>query len=146
MKKGICILLALLLVVLPALTACGKNKTDGDVSTTEAGAVPAGTDTAKPAVKADISGYTPTEIADIVRAPVATDKLRDRDYVVDDEKAETLIALLDAAVTSPGTQRALGLDIDKLIDGVFEKVFSDATVNMIVQILIPMVEREFQKV
>ncbi len=141
MKKIICILLAVVLT-LSIVPGCGKNRVKDPEKPTSGSGTPTGT----PAVKGDILAYQQTFLEDLVRERTAEDRVRTADYTVDDGKLETLIALLDAAVGASETQELLGLDLNKLVDDVFAKVFCDATVNLILQMLMPMVEREFQKV
>ena len=139
-KRIICMILVLL-IGLPLLPGCGKKD--------PAGSDPSGSDrngSVETAVKADISGYTQSFMEDIVRKVSSADLVRDRDYTVDDAKVETLIDTLDFAVGSPDVADLLGFDLSSLTDLIFGMVYTDDTVNMIVQMLYPMVETEFAKV
>ena len=140
MKKIICVLLALLLTV-SVLPGCGKNRG----TETDDPSRPGGSDAATVA-KGDLSAYTQTELAEIVRPAAAGDRVRTQAYTVTDEKMETLISELDYAVTCSDVGNMLNLDLREIADKILAKVYSDEVVNLIVQMLYPIVEREFQKV
>ena len=142
MKKTLCILLSLLLVLTPLLSACSRGGKTNPEEPTTGGNTPTGTGI----VRGDISAYQQTFLDDLVRERTAEDRVRTAAYTVDDAKAEELLTMLDAAVGVSETRDLLGLDLNKVVDDVFAKVFCDGTVNLILQMLMPMVEREFQKV
>ncbi len=142
LKRVLCLFLVILLA-LPLLPACGKNKNGGgNKGDDESRRQPA----ADGIAKADLSGYTQSFMDDIVREVSPADRVRDRAYTVNDEKLESLIDTLDFAIGSPEVHELLGLDPEKLIDGVMGMIYSDKIVNLIVQFLYPLVEKEFQKV
>ena len=140
MKKTICLLLAVLMM-LPLLPGCGRHILPDPQKSN-----PSGTNASVPVTKGDITAFRPRQIGDITRPAVEGDRARTAPYTVTDEKMETLIELLDFAITSSEVGNLLGLDLRAVADSVLEKVYSDAVVNKIVQMLYPIVEKEFQKV
>ena len=138
MKKTICILLALLLAV-SAFSGCGKRRSNN-------GEDPSSDGETSSVLKSDLSAYRQTELADLERPAAPGDRARTTGYTVTDEKLETLVSLLDYALTSSEVGGLLGLDLHAVADQVFQKVYSDRAVNLIVQLLYPIVEKEFQKV
>ena len=92
MKKTICILLALLLA-LSALSGCRKNPDKN-------GKDPSSDGETSSVLKSDLSAYRQTELADLERPAAPGDRARTLGYTVTDEKLETLVSLLDYALTS----------------------------------------------
>lgn len=142
LKKILCVLLVVLLAF-PILPACKKAKKTDTKETDPAASVNAA---AENMFKGDISAYRQSFIEDITREVTAADRVRDKAYVVSDEKLNVLIDTLDFALGSPDVQGLLGFDLQTVMNTVFDMVYSDKTVNLILQLLYPMVEREFQKV
>ena len=138
-KKIVCVILAVSML-LPILAACKKEKTS--VSDASAPVSKQGV----PVLKSDLSLYQPTELPEIVRPAAPGDRVRTAAYTVTDDKAELLISLLDYTVTASETGEMLGLDLHAIADDVLKKVYSDKVVNMVVQLLYPIIEKEFQKV
>ncbi|MBQ7637478.1 MAG: hypothetical protein IJS90_01080 [Clostridia bacterium] len=134
-------ILCLLLVICLLLPACGKKDKSTDSE-------PQGEQTSSDAVeiKSDLSTYQQAFMPDIVRPVSASDVVRNKEYVVDDEKIESLISLLDYAINSPEIADMLGLDIAGLIQTVVGGLYNDGLINTIIQYLYPLVEKEFAKV
>jgi len=135
-------IISLFLVVLLVLPACGKSdkSTDGDSSSGEASS------SESAVVKGDISTYQQSFMDDIVRPVSASDTVRNKEYVVDDAKVESIISLLDFAINSPDIKDMLGIDVKELIQSAVGGIYSDSLINTIVQYLYPLVETEFAKV
>lgn len=138
LKRIICLFLVLLL----ALPACGK--TDNDPNGETPSSDPSSSEST--VVKGDISTYQQQFIADIVRPVSSSDAVRNKEYVVSDEKVEQLIALLDSIIASPELTDMLGIDIFGMIQSAVSGIYSDSLINTIIQYLFPMVELEFAKV
>lgn len=141
LKRALCVLLVLILAI-PILPGCKKNGGDG------------GGDAADPTVPGeqteivplDFSGYQQTYVEEIVREVSAEDVVRNQPYVVTDERAEILIDTLDFALSSKEVKNILGLDLGATLSGLTEKIYTDDLINLAVQYLYPLVEKEFAKV
>ena len=138
-KKILCVLLSVVLLT-PLLSCCGKKRTAEDGETDPGRQASAGV------LLSDLSLYQPSSLPEPVRPAVSGDLARRTDYAVTDEKLETLISLLDFAATASETKELLGLDLGALADDILKIVYSDRTVNLVVQLLYPVIEKEFQKV
>gem|GEM_PF-1959650 len=138
-KKIVCILLAAVLLF-TLLPGCGKKhaKDTGEAALSGSAAATA--------VKGDFTVYQQTKLPDIVRAAAPGDRARTSPYTVTDEKMETLISLVDKTLTASETGDLLGLDLHGLANDVLKMVYSDQLVNKVVQLLYPIIEKEFQKV
>ncbi|MBQ6897753.1 MAG: hypothetical protein IJN70_02130, partial [Clostridia bacterium] len=90
------------------------------------------------------------------RDVLPNDLIKDEKFVVDNDKVKEVIANLDAGITSPELGALLGgllgeegeaFDIAGMIKGLIsDMLFSDATINMIMQLLYPLVLAELLKV
>ena len=84
------------------------------------------------------------------------DLIKDEKFVVDNDKVKEVIANLDAGITSPELGALLGgllgeegeaFDIAELVKGLIsDMLFSDSTINMIMQELYPLILAELLKV
>ena len=90
------------------------------------------------------------------RDVLPNDLIKDEKFVVDNDKVKEVIANLDAGITSPEISALLGgllseegeaFDIAGMIKGLIsDMLFSDATINSIMQMLYPLVLGELLKV
>ena len=144
MWKRILAILLVLLMAVPMLPGCkkkGGSEEPGEVSETAAGS-----GEEEHVFSADFSFYEQSFLPDIVREVTAEDTVRNQPYVVDDAKLEELIDTLDFALNSKEIKGTLGLDIGKILNDVVGKIYTDDIVNLAVQYLYPLVEKEFAKV
>lgn len=75
----------------------------------------------------------------IVRELTDKDRARDRDFEVKDEYYQNLIDDLDAILTNNGlADLGLDLDLNATLDGIFDKMYTDAFVNTLMGALYPM--------
>ena len=141
MAKKILALILILTMVLTALPACKPKEKEGrqeDEDILEGVQTEVGT--------LDFSGYRQSEVADIVREVSSEDVVRNKPYVVDDAKVEALIDTLDFALRSTEAKNLLGLDVGALLSKLTDVLYTDRIVNLAVQYLYPLVEKEFAKV
>ncbi len=130
-------------LLLAALPGCRNNKNNPaeddpeDVTETVSG---------EPLVDADFSSYQQSFMPDIVREVSASDLVRNKTYTVDDAKVETLIDTLDFAVGSNEFKALLGMDLGETLQDAAGLLYTDSIVNLVVQYLYPLVEKEFAKV
>ena len=144
MFKRILALFLVLLLALPALPGCkkkGESGENGEVSETSAG-----TGELSGGVVCDFTGYRQSFLPDITREVSAQDTVRGKAYVVDDPKLEELIDTLDFALNSVEVKQTLGLDLGKIFNDLVGKIYTNDIVNLAVQYLYPLVEKEFAKV
>lgn len=90
--------------------------------------------------------YETAVIDDIVREPSDSDIVRDKDYVVTDEKVEEIIKLLDKTLGSEEFNALTGVDLEDTITGVLDNLYTDSFINTVVQYIYPIVANEFVKV
>ncbi len=87
---------------------------------------------------------------EIVRHPGESEKVRDKDYEVTDENATAIVALLDKVLKSEEIEKLLGLNIGEelegLLTGLLDKLYTDEFINTVMQFLYPLVAKEFAKV
>ena len=139
---AICLTAALLCSVLPG---CGKQNAPEEPASSDDVAPPA-TQTDAVEWRHDFSYYQPSTIADVVREVTSEDVARGRTYTADDAKVESVIDTIDFALLSEEVRSAFDLDLKTLLPGLVEKLYSDSVVNLAVQALYPLVEKEFAKV
>ncbi|MCH5197324.1 MAG: hypothetical protein J1E34_00320 [Oscillospiraceae bacterium] len=142
MKRLLCLFLVLLL----ALPACGKTKAPSDPSSDGDSPDSEPSYSEIPEVKSDISVYQQSFIADIVRPVSSADVARNKEYVVSDDKVETIISLIDGAINSPDLENLIGVNIGETVKSLISGVYSDSLINTIVSFLYPLVANEFTKV
>lgn len=90
--------------------------------------------------------YQQSFMEEIIRYADNSELARDQDYVVTDEKAETVIDLLDVFFTSDEFAAMTGADVTGTITGVLDNLYTDEFINTVVQYLYPIVANEFVKV
>lgn len=85
-------------------------------------------------------------IDDIVRLVSSKDVARNKDYVVDDEKVEAVIGMLDELLKSDAVADLLGMDLAGTVSGLLDNLYTNDFINTVVQYLYPIVAIEFAKV
>lgn len=96
------------------------------------------------------------KMADIEREDTIDDNFRqntDKDddgvgeYITTDDQIEKIIKIVDTALTDPNIAGALGLDLGTMLTDLLEGVIiSDSFINTVVNLLYPLVLKEFGKV
>lgn len=130
-------------LLLAALPGCKNNKNNPEEDNTEDVAE---TVSGEPLVDVDFASYQQSFMPDIVREVSASDLVRNKTYTVDDAKLETLIETLDFAVGSKEFKDLLGMDLGETLLDAAGLLYTDSIVNLAVQYLYPLVEKEFAKV
>ncbi|MBQ1995628.1 MAG: hypothetical protein II237_05495, partial [Clostridia bacterium] len=102
------------------------------------------------------STFQTSTVADIVRKDSADDIARENadtdkdgigEYVTKDSEIESVIAKIDAALSNAAVKDALGLDLSTMLsDLVSNAIISDSFINTVVDMLYPLVLKEFAKV
>lgn len=97
--------------------------------------------------------YVTTTYADITRTVADGEKIRDKDYTVDDEKLEAIIDLIDEALNSKEIKTLLAEEGEeegdiaaKLHDALGGAIYTDSLLNTITGALYKLVAEELQKV
>ena len=152
MSKRIIAVLLVISLLLSLFAGCGKKKEE------EAPAGPAAEDTVpdkeaetpeeepEPLADYDFSTYEQQYMDDLVREVSSKDRVRNKDYVVDDIKLEKVIDTLDFALGSNELKSLANLDLHKTLDDLVSKIYTNDIINLAVQYLYPLVEKEFAKV
>ena len=96
------------------------------------------------------------KMADIEREDTIDDTFRQNtnkdedpvgEYITTDAQIEKIIKVIDTALTNPAITGALGLDLSKILtDAVEGAIISDGFINTVVDLLYPLVLKEFGKV